>query len=126
MRLSFARVALHLLLVASLLVPGFGWAVELVAAPTASVAADAMPCHGNMPSQAIHRHPPHVAQLGAGEHGSCCPHAGCDLSACIATGALPRFAALPGTPAAPVFTFPWRLGVPPAARSDTLLRPPIA
>ena len=117
-----ARRALHLFLVAALILPGSVWPAR--AAMSALDAAKAvvdtgMPCHDTMPAPSK----PHGGQPC--EDG-CCPQPTCDLSACMATGVLPQLASLsPALPPAPL-VFSWRANPPPSRLLDTPLRPPIA
>jgi hypothetical protein len=112
------RVALHVLLMVSLVLPGIAMPARAAAqvwqaaAASTTTMADGM----EMAQQAPHKH----CQEG------CCPQQTCDLSACIATGCLPRFASLPTVKLVVPFTFSWRSIAPPTRLVETPLRPPIA
>jgi hypothetical protein len=113
-----ARVGLHLLLIVSLLLPAIALPARAASQAWQSVATGMAPGHDGMEmaQPASHKH----CQEG------CCPKQGCDLSACIATGCLPRFASLPAVKLVAPFTFSWHSLTPPNRLVETLLRPPIA
>jgi hypothetical protein len=114
---SAIRVALHLLLVVSLVLPGIAMPARAAAQVWQAAAASTTMADGMaMAQQAPHKH----CQEG------CCPRQTCDLSACIATGCLPRFASLPTVKLVVPFTFSWRSITPPVRLVETPLRPPIA
>jgi len=125
MPLHPARVALHLLLIATLIMPGGGaWATMAVAnpapAPVAEVAVtDAMPCHDTMPMDVETNSTPPCEE-------GCCPQATCDVSACLASACLPRFVSLPAAAPPAPFVFPWHVDAPSPRLIDSPLRPPIA
>ena len=113
------RLLTYLLLIVALLWPGYSWAIA--GASGADMEAGnrvTMPCGAGMPMASHH----HAAPDAPG----CCPHASCDLSACIATGCLPRVATMPPVSSAIGFAVPCRLGVAPDRVPERLLRPPIA
>ena len=117
-----ARRALHLLLVAALILPGSVWparaAVSILDAAAAAVASE-MPCHDAMPA-------PSKPHNGEPCEDGCCPQPTCDISACVGTGLLPQFASLPAAMPPVPLTFSWRATPPPSRLIDTPLRPPIA
>jgi hypothetical protein len=114
------RVALHLLLIVSLVLPGIAMPARAATQAWQAVAAStAMAGHDGM-DMAQPTTPPKHCQEG------CCPQQTCDLSACIATGCLPRFASLPAVKLVVPFTFSWRSIRPPTRLVETPLRPPIA
>lgn len=116
---SAIRVALHLLLVVSLVLPGIAMPARAAAQVwQAAAASTAMAGHDGMDMAQPAPHKP--CQEG------CCPRQTCDLSACIATGCLPRFASLPAVKLVVPFTFSWRSIRPPTRLVETPLRPPIA
>ena len=116
----FARIALHLLLIVTLVAPGFEGPMRAMANASHDFTAGdpKPPCHqhDNVPGE------------GGGlpcERG-CCPKPGCDSSACISTGLVPQVAdiAMPNTPIDT--SFPWRTEAPPSRAPEAPLRPPIA
>lgn len=114
------RVALHLLLMASLVLPGIAMPARAAAQVWQSAAAPtAMAGHGGMDMAQPTTPHKHCKE-------GCCPQQTCDLSACIATGCLPRFASLPTVKLVVPFTFSWRSITPPVRLFETPLRPPIA
>jgi hypothetical protein len=114
------RVALHLLLIVSLVLPGIAMPARAATQAWQAVAAStAMAGHDGM-DMAQPTTPHKHCQEG------CCPQQTCDLSACIATGCLPRFASLPTVKMVVPFTFSWRSIRPPTRLFETPLRPPIA
>ena len=123
---AVARITLHLLLLVSLLFQTGGWqawaatASHDIAVATSAPMTAAMPCDDRMSKEEPRTSEPPCEQ-------GCCPQPTCDLSACITTGLLPRFASLPAATMPPVpFVFPWHSGQPTSWPIDTLLRPPIA
>ncbi len=115
---SRLRRALHLLLVAALLLPSGAWTARALAATDAAALAT-MPCHDGMAAA----EPP---AAGAPCDEGCCPQPDCDLSACLATACLPRLVGVSGVRPPLPLAFPWRLDAPPSQPIDALLRPPIA
>jgi hypothetical protein len=113
------RVALHLLLMVSLVLPAI--AMPARAATQAWQAASVAMTTGHDDMDMAQPTTPHK-QCQEG----CCPQQTCDLSACIATGCLPRFASLPTVKLVVPFTFSWRSIAPPTRLVETPLRPPIA
>ena len=117
-RHPFARLAIHLLLVVSLVLPGSAAPAQAVADALSTLATSAasMPCDG-MQMPAEHQHAPPC---------DCCEHGKCDISACLGTGclfALPRLVALIPGVAAPL---PWQRPAPDSRTVETPLRPPIS
>ena len=115
---SATRVALHLLLIVSLLLPAIAMPARAATQAWQQATASSMPAHDgmDMSQPASHKH----CQKG------CCPQQTCDLGACIATGCLPRFASLPTVKLVVPFSFSWHSITPPTRLVDTPLRPPIA
>jgi hypothetical protein len=113
------HVVLHLLLIVSLVLPGI--AMPARAATQAWQAASVAMATGH-DGMDMTQPAPHEKHCQEG----CCPQQTCDLSACIATGCLPRFAGLPTVKLVVPFTFSWRSITPPTRLVETPLRPPIA
>jgi hypothetical protein len=115
------RRALHLFLVAALILPGSLWparaTVSLVDSATVAAAID-MPCGKAMPA-------PSKSHDGQPCEDGCCPQPTCDLSACVGTGVLPQLASLPSVLPPVPLVFSWRITPPPSQLLDTPLRPPI-
>ena len=118
LRQPLIRLAIHLLLVMSLILPGIsapaGALADELHALTASAAMADMPCDEGQ------RASDHQAPC------DCCPQSKCDLSACLGTGCLfelPRLAAFVPPTAMPL---PWDLPAPDSQAVGTLFRPPIA
>ena len=118
LRHPLIRLAIHLLLVMSLILPGIsapaGALADELHALTASAAMADMPCDEGQ------RGSDHKAPC------DCCPQSKCDLSACLGTGCLfelPRLAAFVPPTAMPL---PWDLPAPDSQAVGTLFRPPIA
>ena len=118
-RCSFIRRAWCFLLAIALIVPIGVPPAHAVMAISADAATVALMHDGIPKSHCEHaQHPP--CKKG------CCPHATCDLSACISAGVPPRVASLPGTMPPLPFAFPRPSAAPPTSLIDTPLRPPIA
>jgi len=114
-----ARVVLHLLLIVSLVLPGIAMPARAVTQAWQAASVAVATGHDGMDMTQPAAHKQHCQQ-------GCCPKQTCDLSACIATGCLPRFAGLPAMGLVVPFTFSWRSITPPTRLVETLLRPPIA
>jgi hypothetical protein len=114
-----AHVVLHLLLIASLVLPGIAMPARAASQAWQAISAAAATGHDGMDMAQPAPHRKHCQQ-------GCCPKLACDLGACIATGCLPRFASLPTMELVVPFTFSWRSITPPTRLVETLLRPPIA
>ena len=120
------RIALHLLLAVSLVIPGVvsqaqTIAYELQAAAATATMADAI-ASDQMPCDDMDM----LAPADGAEPDDCCTPQSCDLSACLGTACLPqlpRIAAAPPLGAAPPS---WLQSIHPIGVSDTPLRPPIA
>jgi len=114
-----ARAVLHLLLIVSLVLPGIAMPARAVTQAWQAASVAVATAHDGMDMAQPAPHKQHCQQ-------GCCPKQTCDLSACIATGCLPRFASLPTMELVVPFTFSWRSITPPTRLVETLLRPPIA
>lgn len=117
-RHPLARLAIHLLLIVSLALPGIAAPAQAVADALSDLRTSetAMPCDG---MQAPSEHQPAAPC-------DCCEHGKCDISACLGTGclfALPRVVALIPTVAA---SLPWQHPAPDSRTIEPPQRPPIA
>ncbi|WP_460761021.1 hypothetical protein [Lysobacter fragariae] len=116
------RVALHWLVIISMITTTLAAPVEAAtdtlqsaaAAQMAAAMAD-MPCDDMGTTTTAHDMP-----------CDCCTPASCDLSACLGTACLPQLPQMVmGIPAATI-QVPWNAPAPPSRLIDTPLRPPIA
>lgn len=122
---SFLRQAVLVLLATAFLLPGGNWPfregkqhVEPVAE---AMAMGDMPCGEAMGMKKPEPKPDPGDPCGQG----CCPQSSCDFSACLATGVLPSFAALPAALPAASLVFAWHTAEPAVRPLETALRPPI-
>ena len=113
------RVGLHLLLMVSLVLPAIAMPARAATQAWQAASVAMTTGHDGMDMTQPAPHKKHCQE-------GCCPRQTCDLSACIATGCLPRFASLPTVKLVVPFTFSWRSITPPVRLVETPLRPPIA
>jgi hypothetical protein len=121
---QLTRIALHLLLAVSLVIPGIVAPAQAIADGVQAAAAASL------------MHPTIMEEMPCGDMGmpastedsapsDCCTPHTCDLSACLGTACLPELPHLAANVPPAATPLPWQQSSLPPGVIDTPLRPPI-